>query len=65
MLLSGWIVSGVGSLMFLVTGPRLLLPVRFVQGPGVAALSTLSLATATLAERLVRKRLERPSSPGS
>lgn len=43
-LLLGLVVFIVGSLLFLVISPRLLLLVRFVQGLGAAALSTVSMS---------------------
>ncbi len=42
-LLAGLIIFILGSLLFLVISPRLLLLVRFVQGLGAAALSTVSI----------------------
>ncbi len=44
MLLLGLVVFIAGSLLFLVINPRLLLLVRFVQGLGAAALSTVSIS---------------------
>jgi len=44
MLLVGLAVFFLGSLLFLVISPRLLLVVRFVQGLGAAALSTVSIS---------------------
>jgi MFS family permease len=44
MLLLGLVVFIAGSLLFLVVNPRLLLLVRFVQGLGAAALSTVSIS---------------------
>ncbi|MEO8550434.1 MAG: MFS transporter [Kofleriaceae bacterium] len=44
MLVVGLIVFVLGSLLFLVLPPQLLLVVRFVQGLGAAALSTVSIA---------------------
>lgn len=44
MLLVGLIIFIVGSLLFLVIPPKLLLLVRFVQGLGAAALSTVSIS---------------------
>jgi len=44
MLLLGLAVFIAGSLLFLVISPRLLLIVRFVQGLGAAALSTVSIS---------------------
>ncbi len=43
-LLIGLIVFIVGSLLFLIVSPKLLLVVRFVQGLGAAALSTVSIS---------------------
>src|SRR5712664_832970 len=43
-LLIGLAVFIVGSLLFLIVNPRLLLLVRFVQGLGAAALSTVSIS---------------------
>ena len=43
-LLIGLIVFMVGSLLFLIVNPKLLLIVRFVQGLGAAALSTVSIS---------------------
>ncbi len=43
-LLAGLVVFILGSLLFLVVSPRLLLLVRFVQGLGAAALSTVSIS---------------------
>ena len=43
-LLGGLAVFVLGSLLFLVVPPKLLLVVRFVQGLGAAALSTVSIA---------------------
>lgn len=43
-LLIGLVVFIVGSLLFLIINPRLLLLVRFVQGLGAAALSTVSIS---------------------
>jgi MFS family permease len=42
-LIAGLIIFIFGSLLFLVINPRLLLVVRFVQGLGAAALSTVSI----------------------
>jgi MFS family permease len=42
-LLAGLVIFVFGSLLFLVISPRLLLLVRFVQGLGAAALSTVSI----------------------
>ncbi|MEO7684783.1 MAG: MFS transporter [Gemmatimonadaceae bacterium] len=42
-LMVGLVVFIVGSLLFLVISPRLLLLVRFIQGLGAAALSTVSI----------------------
>ncbi len=44
MLLAGLLVFILGSVLFLVIPPRLLLVVRFVQGLGAAALSTISIS---------------------
>jgi MFS family permease len=44
MLLIGLVVFLLGSLLFLVIDPRLLVLVRFVQGLGAAALSTVSIS---------------------
>jgi MFS family permease len=44
MLMLGLVVFIAGSLLFLVIDPRLLLLVRFVQGVGAAALSTVSIS---------------------
>jgi MFS family permease len=44
MLLIGLIVFVVGSMLFLVINPKLLLLVRFIQGLGAAALSTVSIS---------------------
>ena len=43
-LLIGLVVFIVGSLLFLIINPKLLLVVRFVQGLGAAALSTVSIS---------------------
>ena len=43
-LLIGLVVFIVGSLLFLIVNPKLLLLVRFVQGLGAAALSTVSIS---------------------
>ena len=43
-LLLGLVVFIVGSLLFLIVNPKLLLVVRFVQGLGAAALSTVSIS---------------------
>jgi MFS family permease len=43
-LLLGLVVFIIGSLLFLIISPRLLLLVRFVQGLGAAALSTVSIS---------------------
>ena len=43
-LVVGLTVFALGSLLFLVLPPKLLLVVRFVQGLGAAALSTVSIA---------------------
>ena len=43
-LLIGLVVFIVGSLLFLIINPKLLLLVRFVQGLGAAALSTVSIS---------------------
>lgn len=43
-LLLGLVVFIVGSLLFLIINPKLLLLVRFVQGLGAAALSTVSIS---------------------
>jgi MFS family permease len=43
-LLIGLIVFVVGSMLFLVINPKLLLLVRFIQGLGAAALSTVSIS---------------------
>ncbi len=43
-LLAGLVIFILGSLLFLVVSPRLLLLVRFVQGLGAAALSTVSIS---------------------
>lgn len=43
-LLIGLIVFIIGSLLFLIVNPKLLLVVRFVQGLGAAALSTVSIS---------------------
>ena len=43
-LLLGLVVFIVGSLLFLIINPKLLLVVRFVQGLGAAALSTVSIS---------------------
>jgi MFS family permease len=43
-LLMGLVVFIVGSLLFLIISPKLLLLVRFVQGLGAAALSTVSVS---------------------
>ncbi len=42
-LLAGLVIFVLGSLLFLVISPKLLLLVRFVQGLGAAALSTVSI----------------------
>ncbi|MBA2585893.1 MAG: MFS transporter [Chthoniobacterales bacterium] len=43
-LIAGLIIFILGSLLFLVVNPKLLLLVRFVQGLGAAALSTVSIS---------------------
>jgi len=43
-LLAGLVVFILGSVLFLIISPRLLLLVRFVQGLGAAALSTVSIS---------------------
>lgn len=44
MLLIGLVVFIIGSLLFLIIHPKLLLLVRFIQGLGAAALSTVSIS---------------------
>lgn len=62
-LLAGLAIFIVGSLLFLVISPKLLLLVRFVQGVGAAALSTVSITLVAKYLRLAAAKHSGSTTP--